>query len=97
MTYKIVIPGTIFIILALLFGCSSVNLKLKPTGGDSAVVSYNQGASVDATGAIDSIQMMKEFCKPKVYKVINTTYSTAGEDRFRVETEFICIKKQQDE
>jgi hypothetical protein len=70
-------------------------MKLDRKSEYSAVVSYSQGNSVEPSGPGRSVEIMKEFCKSRVYKIVNTTYKSDGRKGLRIYTEFICVKKQQ--
>jgi hypothetical protein len=70
-------------------------MKLERVNEYSAVVSYSQGSSVEPSGPGRSVEIMKDFCKPRVYKILKTTYKSDGREGLRINTEFICVKKQE--
>jgi hypothetical protein len=70
-------------------------MNLERVSEYSAVVSYSQGSSVEPSGPGRSVEIMKEFCKPRVYKIVNTTYKSNDRKGLRINTEFICVKQQQ--
>ena len=92
------------ILLFVIFGCSiagnsinkalttSANVQLDPIDSNKAIVKYDYGALIEASGKEIAEKRMREFCISKEYRTILSGSRLSGEKKYTVTTVFECIE-----
>ena len=90
---KIAIMCFLLFILASVVGCASVRLNIETISNNYGLLSYDHGALIPIVPEETRTEMMKKYCAPKNYEIIETDKKTVGQYHFRTKILFKCVEK----
>jgi len=80
----------ILMAMAIVSGCSSWRLNLEPINKNYGLLSYESGAMIATVSEETKSQMMKSYCAPRGYEIVEIEGKTVGQYRFITKVQFKC-------
>ncbi len=84
----------LLLVVASLCGCATSRLTMENIGKNYGMLSYDHGALIPMVPDETRTDMMKQYCKPRNYQIIETDKKTVGQYHFRTKILFQCIERE---
>jgi len=91
---KITILGFLMCILVSFYGCATSRLTMENISNNYGMLSYDRGALIPIVPDEIRTEMIKQYCAPRNYEIIETDRKTVGQYHFRTKILFKCIEKE---
>lgn len=83
----------LMLVAGSLCGCATSRLMMENISKNYGMLSFDYGALIPMTPEDTRTDMMKKYCAPRNYEIIETDTKTVGQYHFRTKTLFKCIEK----
>jgi hypothetical protein len=90
---QITAPCFLLLILLAAGGCASSRLTMENISKNYGMLSYDDGALIPTVPEETRTEMMKNYCAPMQYEIIETDRKTVAQYHSRTKILFKCVER----